>query len=62
VNGAATLYDIPKTTFRAHLTRTVLSTKRGAVPVLTTTEEEQLVQYVIAMQNLGFPLSISQLK
>jgi hypothetical protein len=30
--------------------------------VLTTTEEEQLVQYVIAMQNLGFPLSISQLK
>jgi hypothetical protein len=62
VNGAATLYDIPRTTFCAHLTGTVLSRKRGATPVFTAAEEEQLVQYVIAMQNLGFPLSISQLK
>jgi hypothetical protein len=62
VNGAATLYDIPRTTFRAHLTGTVLLRKRGATPVLTAAEEEQLVLYVIAIQNLGFPLFISQLK
>jgi hypothetical protein len=62
VNGATTLFDIPRTSFRAHLSGTVLSRKRGAAPVLTELEEQQLVTYLIDMQNLGFPLSIFQLK
>jgi hypothetical protein len=62
VNGAATLFDIPRTSFRAHLSGTVLSRKRDAAPVLIEVEEQQLVTYLIDMQNLGFLLSISQLK
>ena len=40
----------------------MLSRKRGATSMLTEPKEHQLVQYVIAMQNLGFPLTIYQLK
>jgi hypothetical protein len=39
-----------------------LSRKRGAAPILTEAEEQQLVQYIIAIQDLGFLLSISQVK
>jgi hypothetical protein len=56
VNGAATLFDIPRSSFRVHLTGTILSRKRGVG------KEDQLVQYVTGMQNLGFPLTISPLK
>jgi hypothetical protein len=62
VNGAATLFDIPMSSFCAHFIGMVLSRKRGAAPVLSPAEKDQLVQYVIGMQNLGFPLTISQLK
>jgi hypothetical protein len=62
VSGAATLYDIPRTSFRAHLAGIVLSRKRGAAPVLTEAEEQELVQYVLAIQELGFPLTLLQLK
>jgi hypothetical protein len=62
VSRAATLYDIPRTSFRDHLAGIVLSRKRDATPVLTESEEQQLVQYVFAMQELGFPLTILQLK
>jgi hypothetical protein len=44
------------------LAGTILSRKRGAAPVLADAEEQQLVQYLISMQNLGFPLTISQLR
>jgi hypothetical protein len=44
------------------LAGTVLSHKRGAAPILTKIEEQKLVQYIIAMQDLGFPLSISHVK
>jgi hypothetical protein len=40
VNGAAALFDIPRTSFREHLTRTMLSRKRGAAPVLTEAKEQ----------------------
>jgi hypothetical protein len=62
VSGAAALYDILRTSFCAHLAGTVLSRKRGAAPILIEAEEQQLVQYVIAMQELGFPLTILQLR
>jgi hypothetical protein len=39
VNGAAALFDIPRTSFCTHLSGTVLSRKRGAAPVLTELEE-----------------------
>jgi hypothetical protein len=56
------MYDIPMISFCAHLARIVLSHKKGAAAVLTEAEEQQLVQYIIAMQDLDFPLCISQLK
>jgi hypothetical protein len=62
VSGATALYNIPRTSFRAHLAGIVLSRKRSAATVLSKVEEEQLVQYVIAIQDLGFPLTILQLK
>jgi hypothetical protein len=62
VSGATALYGIPRSSFRAHLAGTVLSRKRGATGVLTEVEEQELVQYVLAMQELGFPLTILQLK
>jgi hypothetical protein len=62
VSATASLYDIPITSFRAHLAGIVLSRRRRAAAVLTEAEEQQLVQYIIAMQELGFPLTISQLK
>ena len=62
MNGAATAFNIPRSSLRAHLTGTVLSRKRGAAPVLTPNEEQQLVDYVIGMQDLGFPVTILQLK
>jgi hypothetical protein len=43
VSGAAALYDIPRTSFRAHLVGIVLSHKRGTAPVLTEAKEQQLV-------------------
>jgi hypothetical protein len=36
--------------------------KRGKAPKLIVDEEQQLVDYIIQMQGLGFPLSLSQLK
>jgi hypothetical protein len=62
VSRAATLYDIPRTSFRAYLAKIVLLCKRDAAPVLIEAEEQQLVQYVLAMQELGFLLTILQLK
>jgi hypothetical protein len=35
------------------------SRKKGKAPVLTVDEEQQLVDYIIQMQGLGFPLSLS---
>jgi hypothetical protein len=55
-------FDIPRMSFRAHLAGTIISRKRGAAPVFSKAEEYQLVQYVITMQDLGFPLTIQQLK
>jgi hypothetical protein len=62
VSGAVALYDIPRTSFRAHLSGTVLSRKRGTALVLIEAEELELVQYVLAIQELGFPLTLLQLK
>ena len=55
MSGAAALYDIPRPSFHAHLAKTVLSSKREA-------KEQELIQYVLAMQKLGFLLIILQLK
>jgi len=41
---------------------TTLERRRGKQGVLTDAEEEELVQYLLQMQNLGFPLTIGQLR
>jgi hypothetical protein len=40
VSGATALYDIPRTSFHAHLAGIVLSHKRGVAPILTEVEEQ----------------------
>jgi len=36
--------------------------RRGKLGVLSHVEEHKLVEYLLKMQNLGFPLSIGQLR
>ena len=62
LHAAATTFEIPKSSLRSHIVGKVLSRKRGAATVLSPAEEQQLVDYILAMQDLGFPVSISQLK
>jgi hypothetical protein len=62
VGIVASQIDIPRSTLRSHITGMTKVRKRGQAPVLTAEEEQQLVDYIIQMQELGFPLSFSQLK
>jgi hypothetical protein len=53
VNGTATLFDIPRFSFYAHLAGTLLSWMRKAITIFTQAKGQQLVEYIIAMQDLG---------
>jgi hypothetical protein len=62
VGTLASHYQIPRSTLCSHVTGLSRGRKRGKVPILTVDEEQQLMDYIIQMQGLGFPLSLSQLK
>jgi hypothetical protein len=62
IETVASHYQIPRSTLRSHVTGLSRGRKRGKAPVLIVDEEQQLVDYIIQMQGLGFPLSLSQLK
>jgi hypothetical protein len=62
VGTIASHYEIPRSTLRSHVTGISKGRKRGKAPVLIVDEEQQLVDYIIQMQGLRFPLSLSQLK
>lgn len=58
----ASHFDIPRSTLCSHVIGVTRDRKRGQALVLTTEEEQQLVDYIIQIQELGFLLSLSQLK
>lgn len=59
---AAQKYNIPYTTFREWCYGVTTSRRRGAKTVLTAEEEEQIVQYLVHMCELGYGLSPSALR
>jgi hypothetical protein len=55
-------YDIPRATLRSHVMGLILSRKRGRKPVLSSTEEEKLVNYIYGMARYGHPLNLTELR
>ena len=55
-------YGIPASSLRDHLYGRTLTRKRGRQGVLTSEEEASLECYILQMQDLGFPLTIVQLR
>ena len=55
-------YGIPASSLRDHLYGRTVCRKRGRQGVLTNKEEEELENYLLEMQNLGYPLTIAQLQ
>jgi hypothetical protein len=62
VHAAAAAFDIPRFSLRNHLLGISTSRKRGAKAVLTQVEEQHVVEYVVKMQEVGFPMTILQLR
>ncbi|KAG0630462.1 hypothetical protein M758_1G179800, partial [Ceratodon purpureus] len=62
VRAAARHFGIPYTSLRDHMYGKVLGRKRGPKTVLSSEEEEKLVDYCFKMQKLGHPLTPMQLK
>jgi len=61
IREAGRINGIPSSTLRGHVYGTTIYRKRGKKRVLTEAEEEGLVDYLIKMRNLGFPLTLGQL-
>jgi len=62
MRGAARENGIPESSLRGHILGTTLKRKRGKMGVLTNEEEVEFVQYLLKMENVGFPLTIGQLR
>ena len=56
------LFDISALALSDHISGRTLTWKRGPAGVLTPEEEPQLLQYVMKMVDLGYPLNLRQLK
>ena len=55
-------YDVPRSTLGSHIMGFTLSRKRGRKLVVSTAEEEQLVNYIHRMAMYGYPLNLIELK
>lgn len=55
-------YGIPASSLHDHFYGRTLTRKRGRQGVLTVEEEGDLERYVLQMQDLGYPLTIAQLR
>jgi hypothetical protein len=62
IHTIAKLYGIPPFSLVDHINGRTLTRKRGREGVLSVTEESQLVDYVLKMAELSYPLSLGQLK
>lgn len=55
VRGAAEKYQIPKSTIHDHISLKVKEASRhGPAPILTKEEENELVQWIIKMSDIGY--------
>jgi hypothetical protein len=59
---AAMACEILISSLRSHFVGKIISRERETATMLSPAEEQQLADYILAMQDLGFPVSISQLK
>jgi hypothetical protein len=62
IRTIAKLYGIPPSSLVDHINGRTLTRKRGREGVLSAAKEAQLVDYVLKMVELGYPLSLGQLK
>jgi hypothetical protein len=62
IRTAGRVYGIPATSLWDHLFGCTLIRKRGRQGVLTFEEEAELEDYLLKMQDLGYPLTIGQLR
>jgi len=60
IKTVARLYGIPTTSLRDHVFGKTLSRKRGKSGVLSSEEENELVNWIFKMQTLGHPITLSQ--
>jgi len=62
IRSSAKLHGIPASTLRGHLYGITTQRKRGKKSILSDKEEQKLVEYLLGIQNLGYPLTIGQLR
>ena len=55
-------FDIPQSTLLDYLHGKILKRKKGPPTVLSTSEEKALEEYILKMQENGFPLTMDQLR
>jgi hypothetical protein len=62
VREVARYFDIPASSLSDHVYDKTLGRKRGRPRILTVQEEGLLVDYMLKMVALGYPLTLGQLK
>jgi len=62
IRTAARDHCIPSSTLRGHVYGKALYRKRGRKGVLSDIEEQELVDYLLKMQELGYPFTLRQLQ
>ena len=62
VRAVARNFDIPASTLADHVNGRILHRKKGPPTVFTQSEEKALEEYILKMQEYGYPLSIDQLR
>ena len=62
VRAGARHFDILASTLADHVNGRILKRKKGPPTVLTQSEETALEEYILKMQEYGYPLSMDQLR
>jgi hypothetical protein len=62
IREAARVYNIPATSLRNHLWGTTNGRHRGICPTLKHDEELKLVEFIFKMQEIGYPLTPTDLR
>lgn len=60
IRAAARKYGVPNTTLQRHINGN--HSERKACTVLTSTEENEIVQWILDVAQVGFPITASELK
>lgn len=62
IREASRIYNIPATSLRNHLWGTTTGRHRGICPTLKHDEERKLVDFIFKMQEIGYPLTPTDLR